>query len=210
MKKWCGGGVATILHHPGSAHGSRDKLCRAPMATPARLAANRRNAILSTGPRTPEGKAVACQNARTHGLLSRQVLLPDEDAAHLAGIREHLHAELAPAGDLETLLADRMVACAWRLRRLHGVEAEVFERERRNHERAHEGRGAAVLEVSIGDARSRASPALARYETSIERGLYRALHELQRLQAARPGMAVAALAVDVDVTVAHLESDEDA
>ena len=98
-----------------------------PMATPARLAANRQNALLSTGPRTPEGKAVACQNARTHGLLSRQVLLPDENRARLIVLREHFLAELAPVGELETLLVDRMVACAWRLRRLHAVETGVFE-----------------------------------------------------------------------------------
>ena len=82
------------------------------MATPARLAANRQNALRSTGPRTPEGKAVACQNARTHGLLSRQVLLPDEDADQLAAVRQQLHAQLAPVGALETLLADDMVAAA--------------------------------------------------------------------------------------------------
>src|SRR5438552_16075872 len=81
-----------------------------PMATPARLAANRQNAILSTGPRSPEGKAVACQNARTHGLLSRQVLLPDENRAHLIALREHFLAELAPVARLETLLAAHMVA----------------------------------------------------------------------------------------------------
>ena len=73
-----------------------------PMATPARLAANPQNAILSTGPRTAEGKALACQNARTHGLLSRQVLLPDEDADYLAAVRQQLHAQLAPVGDLPT------------------------------------------------------------------------------------------------------------
>src|SRR5437016_6079519 len=92
------------------------------MATPARLAANRQNALLSTGPRTPEGKAVACQNARTHGLLSRQVLLPDENKARLLALREQFLAELAPVGELETLLVERMIACAWRLRRLHRVE----------------------------------------------------------------------------------------
>jgi hypothetical protein len=43
-----------------------------------------------------------------------------------------------------------------------------------------------------------------RYETTIERGLYKALHELQRLQAARAGVPVsppAAADVDVNVTV---------
>jgi hypothetical protein len=42
---------------------------------------------------------------------------------------------------------------------------------------------------------------LSRYETTIERGLYKALHELQRLQAARHGGSVPPpVAVDVDVS----------
>ena len=42
---------------------------------------------------------------------------------------------------------------------------------------------------------------LCRYEAHIERGLYKALHELQRLQAARCGQPVSApLALDVDVS----------
>jgi hypothetical protein len=42
---------------------------------------------------------------------------------------------------------------------------------------------------------------LSRYETSIERQLYRALHELERRQAARAGAAVTTpQIVDVDVS----------
>jgi hypothetical protein len=43
---------------------------------------------------------------------------------------------------------------------------------------------------------------LSRYETGIERSLYRALHELQRLQAARraEGNVPPSVAVDVDVS----------
>ena len=42
---------------------------------------------------------------------------------------------------------------------------------------------------------------LSRYETAIERGLYKALHELQRLQAARAAAgSVPPVAVDVDVS----------
>ena len=43
---------------------------------------------------------------------------------------------------------------------------------------------------------------LSRYETAIERSLYKALHELQRLQAARTaaGGVPPPLAVDVDVS----------
>ena len=45
--------------------------------------ANRRNARKSTGPKTPEGKAVARLNAVKHGLLSQEVLLPGEDESAL-------------------------------------------------------------------------------------------------------------------------------
>ena len=42
---------------------------------------------------------------------------------------------------------------------------------------------------------------LSRYEAGSERSLLRALHELQRLQAARQGGVSAPLALDVDLTV---------
>jgi hypothetical protein len=43
---------------------------------------------------------------------------------------------------------------------------------------------------------------LSRYEVTLERSLYKALHELQRLQAARQGQAVPLPeAVDVDFSV---------
>jgi hypothetical protein len=38
---------------------------------------------------------------------------------------------------------------------------------------------------------------IGRYESHIERGIYRALHELQRLQAARTGLLAPPLAMDV-------------
>jgi hypothetical protein len=43
---------------------------------------------------------------------------------------------------------------------------------------------------------------LSRYETTMERGLYKALHELQRLQAARAaaGSVPPPVAVDVDIS----------
>ncbi len=47
--------------------------------TEKQLAANRRNAQLSTGPRTPEGKAVSRWNALTHGILAQAVIPPPLD-----------------------------------------------------------------------------------------------------------------------------------
>ncbi|MFI5381076.1 MAG: hypothetical protein ACHRHE_17400, partial [Tepidisphaerales bacterium] len=48
-------------------------------ASAARTAANRRNALKSTGPRTPEGKAKSALNALKHGLTAQSPLLPTED-----------------------------------------------------------------------------------------------------------------------------------
>ena len=46
-----------------------------------KLAANRRNARLSTGPKTAEGKLIARMNAVKHGLCARTVVIPGEDPA---------------------------------------------------------------------------------------------------------------------------------
>ena len=52
------------------------------MVTSARQRqANQRNALQSTGPRTADGKRRASRNATKHGLLARDLLLDDEDAA---------------------------------------------------------------------------------------------------------------------------------
>src|SRR5829696_4299585 len=45
------------------------------------IQANRRNALMSTGPKTPQGKAAARHNALRHGLLSREMLVPGEEEA---------------------------------------------------------------------------------------------------------------------------------
>ena len=171
------------------------------MTTPAQIAANRRNAQRSTGPKTRRGKATAARNALRHGLLATDITLPDEDAAAFAAFRSALTTECAPHGPLEALLVDRVTACAWRLRRVVRVEATWRTTEahaaRADAEPAGDPVAAGVIRDGTGaDALSK----LSRYETALERGLYRALHELQRLQAARRGHPVRAPAV-VEVEV---------
>ena len=88
------------------------------------------NALKSTGPKTPEGKAAVRLNALKHGLLSQEILLPGEDEEALRELGERLRDELQPAGELENLLVDRIIASYWRLRRLGRVEAGIFAWER--------------------------------------------------------------------------------
>jgi hypothetical protein len=96
------------------------------MTSEKQARANRRNALKSTGPKTPDGKAAIRYNATKHGLLSREILLPGEDKAALRELDELLREELQPVGELENLLIDRIVAAHWRLRRLGRVEAGIF------------------------------------------------------------------------------------
>ena len=192
--------------------------------------ANRRNALKSTGPKTPEGKAAVRLNANKHGLRSQEVLLPGEDEEALKRLDENLRAELQPVGELENLLVDGITAAHWRLRRLRRVEAGVFawelygeltertQQEARTYksnlvtkigdsmdtitnEQKHqealskaqemkqaqqEAETATLGRTFIRDAdQANAFSKLSRYETAIWQSLYKAFHELQRLQATR-------------------------
>ncbi len=93
-----------------------------------KIAANRRNARKSTGPRTPEGKARSALNALKHGLLARGVVLPndpDESPDELRDLLDALHNEFDSASAFEYLLVERLVALHWRLRRAYRYEVEA-------------------------------------------------------------------------------------
>ncbi len=75
----------------------------------ARIAANRRNAQQSTGPRTTEGKARSRANALKHGLTGAGIALPTEDEALVQRRFTGLQADLG-AADLPTLLLVQQMA----------------------------------------------------------------------------------------------------
>jgi len=100
------------------------------MATEKQIAANRRNAQGSTGPRTYEGKRMAARNSFKHGLLARPALLPDEDEKAFREFVEERIRELDPVGALESELAEQIVGQMWRLRRFQRLEAGLFIRDR--------------------------------------------------------------------------------
>jgi hypothetical protein len=100
------------------------------MTSEKQAKANRENALKSTGPKTPEGKAAVSLNALRHGILSQKILFPGEDEEALRELGERLRNELQPAGELENLLVDRIIASYWRLRRLGRVETGIFAWER--------------------------------------------------------------------------------
>ena len=87
------------------------------MTTTRKAESNRRNALLSTGPRTKAGKAKVAGNRLSHGLrATKQVVLRGEDAAAFEALARSLAEHLAPSGPLEAELVARIAAGLWRLR----------------------------------------------------------------------------------------------
>jgi hypothetical protein len=92
------------------------------MVSRRRVEANRRNAQLSTGPRTREGKAVSRLNALRHGLRARAPVLPGEQLEHYEALLREVHRELQPVGLIETVLVTRIADRIWRLARIVRLE----------------------------------------------------------------------------------------
>jgi len=165
------------------------------MASEAQISANRRNAVQSTGPKTAAGKAVASRNAQRHGLTAQPVILFDEQARDFTQFHDGLRAALDPADAAEEELVERIVICAWRLRRAWRAETSIINnaaRETREHD----------IEPSLGGSFCRVSAAmvmLSRYETALDRSLRRAHAQLERRQARRRGETVLApISIEVD------------
>jgi hypothetical protein len=96
------------------------------MASDRQIAANRRNALLSTGPRSEVGKASSRRNALDHGLRAERLLLDGEDPAVFEMLREDLFEEFAPAMAYEAQLVDRITSLVWRLRRVAEFEIAIL------------------------------------------------------------------------------------
>ena len=95
--------------------------------SPNQIAANRRNAQKSTGPKSPNGKAVSKMNAPKHGVLAQSVVVRghqfNESPHEFRKLCHEFYTSLAPVGPLEELLVSQIVQAAWRLRRARMAES---------------------------------------------------------------------------------------
>ena len=91
-----------------------------------RLAANRANALKSTGPRSVEGKIEVKKNATRHGLVSTQLLLDDECPDEFQRLQSELQLALSPVGFVELALVERIAITLWRQRRLVTAESAAI------------------------------------------------------------------------------------
>jgi hypothetical protein len=137
------------------------------MATPAQIAANRANAQHSTGPRTDEGKAKARQNALRHGLCSAVPLMSGELDEEVQQLLTALREEYQPVGDTEEILVYKMAEHFFCGKRAAYLLSEQLDSN--DH----------------GDDNAREIGLMMRYHAASDRGYYRALTELRKVQKER-------------------------
>jgi hypothetical protein len=86
------------------------------------LEANKKNAQ-EGGVKTPQGKAIVKYNALKHGLLVKEIVITIGDGAEnpeeFSALLEDLKTQLAPAGALEEMLAEKVAVAYWRLRKAY-------------------------------------------------------------------------------------------
>ena len=96
------------------------------MSTLRQFEANRRNALLSRGPVTEEGKKRSRQNAVRHGLTAETVIDTLEDAEDYAAFEMAVTADYDPQSAVERELILRLASLLWRLRRATTIETGLF------------------------------------------------------------------------------------
>jgi hypothetical protein len=97
------------------------------MTTLRQIEANRRNARLSTGPVTDDGKKRSRRNALRHGLTAETVIEALEDADDYAAFEMAIKVDYDPQTAVERELVLRLASLLWRLRRASAIERGLFE-----------------------------------------------------------------------------------
>src|ERR1700741_2088390 len=102
------------------------------MSSFRQIEANRRNARLSTGPVTEEGKNKSRRNAIRHGLTAETVIDALEDAEDYATFEMAVTADYDAQSAVERELVLRLASVLWRLRRATAIEAGLFKQQARH------------------------------------------------------------------------------
>ena len=137
-----------------------------------KIEANRRNAEKSTGPKTPVGKTISSWNSLKHGLVAKRLVAVDQqDAKEFSDSLAALRQDLKPVGALEELLVEKIAHEYWKT-----AKSAKYDRE--------DVYDAYLLAPTGGN--------LLRYLAMINRQLFQAMNQFERLQRLRRDDNVAA------------------
>ena len=96
-----------------------------------KLSANRRNAQLSTGPKTALGKGKSALNAVKHGIFTKECLkdISDEEARDYETLRLGIFESLMPKDAMQAILCEKISVDIWRLRKVLAFEQGAMQLE---------------------------------------------------------------------------------
>ena len=103
------------------------------MATIKQINANRKNALLSKGPKTDLGKLNSSKNSLKHGLTAKQLVI-GENLKEFEQYRDQMIEALKPVGILQEQLVFKIIDVGFRLRRIGKIEAGIYNQEILHHE----------------------------------------------------------------------------
>lgn len=179
-----------ILHEKNIATSGREKVDKI-MDTIAEA----QEISAQTQTKNSEGKTLSSlksvEKHLEHSVFSNEVLIEGENAADLHEIRDRLKKELKPANEMESIIVDRIVSSIWRLKRCLRIESQILEysasciheyeqgffrvRKRTSKEMMQ------LKALKIIEDKKRIED-LSRYETLLDRQIYKALGELDKLR----------------------------
>lgn len=133
--------------------------------SPAQHAANQQNAKLSTGPKTPETKAISSKNSLKHGLTSQKfTLLAWEDPEVYEFFKASTIQRCNPQTEEESFWVLQVIQNAWRLQRAIELETQ------------------ALNAINAGEDCSRMLERFRRYAAGMERSLEKSEQRLYNLR----------------------------
>ena len=142
-----------------------------------------RRALPSAVRAAPQGRSNPCKRLLKHGLTVKRVIAFDERPAEFEQFYLELADALGAKDAVEEVLVERIIICAWRLRRVYRIESGLFSKARTSW---NNGVATITQEIELVFLRLASHDddlaKLTRYETSLERSLVRTLRELHRYQ----------------------------
>lgn len=128
-------------------------------------------------------KQTSNSNAQKHGLLTKQLIITQEESRPFNKLSRRLMSELDPETALETLLAEQIIISYWRLRRFLKLENEMF---------LFAGKPTMSIDqrdfIELFTNFMKSNPSfdlLSRYNASILRSFYRSINEYKNLKSIR-------------------------
>ncbi len=150
--------------------------------------ASRANGAKSRGPITEEGKQASSQNRRTHGLLSKKIVLEGESQEEFDALFNSYLEEHQPETPTERSLIESMAAARWRQERVWSLETAAMDnqiRRPRYHEAEEDFASQAYLAFHTLTNAGPSFELLSRYEVRHERQFRAALNTFLSLRTKR-------------------------